>query len=75
MSAGVLQFPQARRPAYALTDAERQIAKALQDAYYLVMFLSNTPFISAEGLEIGVRVQKYLCDEYNRIMLKGWRLQ
>ncbi len=75
MSATIHQFPAPRRSAYELTDTERQIAKSLQDAYYLVMFLTNTPFISAEGMEVGVRVQKYLCDEYNRIMLKGWRLQ
>jgi hypothetical protein len=61
--------------AYELTDAERMEVKGLNDAYYLVMFLTNTPFISAQGLEIGVRVQAYLCREYNKILLKGWHLQ
>lgn len=71
----VLQFPRPSKSAYDLTDAERAQVKGLNDAYYLVMFLTNTPFISAQGLEIGTRVQAYLCREYNKILLKGWRLQ
>lgn len=61
--------------AYDLTDAERAQAKDLLDSYHLVMLLTNTPWISAEGLEIGTRVQSYLCKEYNKILLKGWKLQ
>ena len=75
MSTGnVLSFPAPRPSAYDLKESERRQAKALFDAYHLVMFLSDTPYISPQGLEIAVRVQKYLCDEYNRIMLKGWKL-
>lgn len=71
--ATVIQFPQSSRSAYDLTRAEREDAKGLLDAYHVVMLLSNRPDISALGLEIAVRVQKHLCDEYNRILLKGWR--
>ena len=75
MSTGnVLSFPSPRPSAYDLKESERREVKGLQDAYYLVMLMSNTPYISPQGLEIAVRVQKYLCDEYNRIMLKGWKL-
>lgn len=63
------------KSAYDLTDSERAEAKALFDAYHLIMFVTDTPYVSGEGLEVATRVQKYLCDRYNAILLKGWKLQ
>lgn len=62
-----------RNPQILLSPSDYDYARGVSDAYKLVMARSNNAMISAEGLDWSVRVQAYLCREYNRILLKGWQ--
>jgi hypothetical protein len=62
-----------RRSPVELAEAEQ--AKSMREAYILVHCLSNSPWMSAEGLEVSIRVQAYLCKRYTEITCKGWPRQ
>ena len=74
MSAHGIHVVTRRHPQILLSESEYEQARGVSDAYKLVMAQSNNAMISSEGLDLSVRVQAYLCREYNRILLKGWTL-